>query len=382
MIVFLDPAKDLQSEALVESKGLTHLTVVIEDNHKGNGWTVMPPLSVANREYASFYDYEVFLDELPNEFLSLSELLYLDISKLGIKQLPDLAKFPNLQRLDISFNPISIKDELQNLSKLPGLQVLNIQGCDFTTDDIVLLKQTLSSATILHLFEQMPIDFFTEKPIITSPDDKLKLELLNSIYNHYPVGLPHLNKVSQQYLNYKSVLDRSIEGIQNKFKGEAWAALLDGLATKSDQSIVRNSFIGHPSRSIFIPLGEQRSDSTVEKKKVILDLSLLTKHYTIYFESLITFNEYKTTQGRPLAKRIFYGKQNASSSELALLAMLLEEVPQYYPEYRFVPHDLLMSSMINGAVPHGQEHETAHNATSMYVLLFGQRALDNVSILE
>lgn len=384
LLIYADSPKILEKEiSLRLTPDVKRLTLVIEGNHKTGGWTVLPPLSAANHHLKSVYDYDIFIDELPLEFSSFSHLKYLDISYLGLSKLPDFSNFSQIERLDISFNPISIKDAITNISKLKSLKVLNIQGCDFNEEDVLLIKHRLSETFLLHSYQNRPFDFFQDKPMVINYDDKIILQLLESIHGYYPAGLPGLNKVSGQYQKYKSVLDQSVTDLESNSKDDIWQKLIDEVENTLDSvKVIKNTFIGFPHRSFYIPFGEMKSDSTIEKKSLILDLSLLTNHYTIYIESSITFNKYKEINNKPLRNRILFGQKNSSSLELDLFEKLIETIPMFYPEYKFVPHQIVMSNRIEGAVPYGAEMETKTTEYLIYSLLFGPKPISNAKIIE
>ena len=198
----------------------THLTIHVASNQQG--WIVGPPLSSGDHNLTSLYHYGFFMDALPDKVENLSELVYLDISSTGLKHLPDLSNFKKLERLDISFNPIQIENETDNLSRLTSLKILNIRGCDFTDEDLSILSERLKGITILHLFHQNTSDYFPEKPIIPDSISSVQLALLERIHHFYPVGLPHLNKLSSQYKNYKAILDQ----LTNRPEGDPWNDLV------------------------------------------------------------------------------------------------------------------------------------------------------------
>ncbi|MEM9340169.1 MAG: hypothetical protein AAGA66_15650 [Bacteroidota bacterium] len=383
-VVYVKPDADAQWKGLLTALDSTTkgLTIVVEGN-KDTGWMVGPPLSAGDFSLKSIHDYDFFLDTLPVNGADLKELVYLDISSLGLNALPNFSDFPKLESLDISFNPVNIKDEIQNISSLKSLKVLNIQGCDFDENDVSSLNEKKNGLTILHLFNQNPRHFFHQKPFIASPVEKLKLALLTDIHRYYPVGLPFLNKQSSQYQAYKTVLDSSAFSLQNESKEDKWYQLLNELKTRLKKEEVRNhSSIAFPSRSLHVPLGEEKNAAITERKSLKLEVSLLTNRYTIYFESLITFKNYEEFGKKPVRTTFIHGEKNASNRELELVKEFKRMVPEFYTGYQFVNHKLAMETKIEGAIPYESEIETWPSESLVFTLLFGPKQLVNSKILE
>lgn len=359
-------SSDFASKEIVRKIGnqgiITHLTIIARDNQQN--WFVGPPLSSGITSFTSLYDYDTHLYSLPSEVSLLKELKYLDISSLGIKKLPLFSELKQIERLDISFNPINIRDEIHNISQLSTLEVLDIRGCDFTLEDVEFLKEK-TEALIIHGFEQIETDYFYLKKPVASVFQHTQEMLLKDIYNYYPIGIPSLNTLSSHYDKYQ-------EAIKTK-ENLRWTQLSDKL--KEQHKIIEKTQINAPSKHFSISLSD-----TAEKRKLLhIVFSVLSNHYTIYFETEYDFDEYASS----VKKHIIYGEVNASIQERKMMTGLKQTILDFYPKYNFVDHYLLSSSKVIGGIPYGFD-TTDSSSFSIYALLFGDDfyLLNDEDILE
>ena len=112
------------------------MVLVVSPDPLETGWTIYPPLS-AFEEYIDRPPFRY----LPNEITGLTKLRDLTLRQLAIKTLPiEFDRLENLEKLDLSINKLTIKDEIDKLRNLKKLKQLTLFGNRVRKEDIVILK--------------------------------------------------------------------------------------------------------------------------------------------------------------------------------------------------------------------------------------------------
>jgi Leucine-rich repeat (LRR) protein len=120
------------------------IVLVIAPDSVQPGWTIYPPPS-AFEEYIDKAPFRY----LPVEITTLVNVRDLTLTKLAIKTLPaDFGKLGNLERLDLSINKLTIKNEIEKLKELKKLKQLGLFGNRVTNEDILQLKTSNPSLVI------------------------------------------------------------------------------------------------------------------------------------------------------------------------------------------------------------------------------------------
>lgn len=112
------------------------ISLVVSPDPLKTGWTIYPP----HGAFDELIDKPPF-QFLPNEITSLTNLRELTLTQLAIKTLPtEFDRLENLEKLDLSINKLTIKDEIDKLKKLKNLKYLTLFGNRVTKEDLALLK--------------------------------------------------------------------------------------------------------------------------------------------------------------------------------------------------------------------------------------------------
>ena len=86
------------------------------------------------------YELKDTLSFLPRSICEFSNLRELDVSMLGLSELPNCLKaLQGLRVLNISFNNLNLAEYVESLSSLHSLEELKIYGINFTDSDIFFL---------------------------------------------------------------------------------------------------------------------------------------------------------------------------------------------------------------------------------------------------
>ncbi len=93
---------------------------------EGEGWVVGPPLSPFRQSEPFDPPFRPF----PKEILKLSNLEYLELEGLDIKELPkDLSSLTQLRMILLRYNKIHLdKSFLESINTLPNLEFIMVQG--------------------------------------------------------------------------------------------------------------------------------------------------------------------------------------------------------------------------------------------------------------
>lgn len=372
-VVIIDKdSVELGLEAIKKIDKQTESLIIVVKGNESRSWTVYPPNATGRLYLTSQYDYPTKLSQLPNEIESLEVLNYLDVSFLGIQKLPKFDKLDNIKFLDISHNPIDIGREIPNILKISSLKVLNIQGCDFSEEDISSILISRPDITILSMVGQSKLEYFKRKPIFPDEKEAKIIEFLRIVHTYYPIGIPYLNELflsdqKKKYLSSDSLWNRFVSTVKEKTE-------IPGIIAVDSNNL--------PSKYIIIPLGKTNSNEiqVQEVKTAVCNISSLTNHYVIYFETQYIFEKYKN-RNRPLVKNIVYGKGLCSTSEVELLNKLKAIINLYYPDYHFTDHQLLMTTYIQGGSPHWENTDNK-SKFPIYSFLFGPYNFENAEILK
>ena len=100
-------------------------------------WTIYPPLSALPQPTDTSLS-----KRLPNEITKLTSLKYLGLVRLNLTTLPnDFGKLNNVDSLDLSFNKLTISNEIEKLKELKKLKFLGLTGNVVDSTDIIELKK-------------------------------------------------------------------------------------------------------------------------------------------------------------------------------------------------------------------------------------------------
>ena len=141
LTVELDDYKNFQVQLrdIFQRRELTSLTIRLPDAYRGKWVTFSGPPEQASD---ALYEVEHEVGHLPDALGNLKRLDVLSISFLGLHTLPpSFVKLSRLRELNISFNRLTLSQELPKLLSLNRLRLLKIYGCEFTGADLAQLQR-------------------------------------------------------------------------------------------------------------------------------------------------------------------------------------------------------------------------------------------------
>jgi hypothetical protein len=144
-------SKTILIDSFKKNENVKELSIEISGNN--TGWVVFDDSPTG--DYHCSYSYNKKLGRLPDSIIELNAIEVLDISYLGLEVLPkDFAHLSNLQSLNISFNEISLLDEIDKLQQLKKLTILRFYGCKFDKSTFDVLAKRLPNVKLLFSKDQ------------------------------------------------------------------------------------------------------------------------------------------------------------------------------------------------------------------------------------
>ncbi|MEL7003756.1 MAG: hypothetical protein AAFN93_13620, partial [Bacteroidota bacterium] len=148
------------------------------------------------------------------------------------------------------------------------------------------------------------------------------------------------------------------------------------------ETILDIGYSQFPAYELLVITSDKTKNKIRERKSMGLNISLLTNHYTIYFETTLFFDNYKNTFGQPSTKRIFYGTNAANDEEKQMLLTLQNLMEKHFPNHSYIPYHILFIGKFAGAVPHGEFPDRREEGFSIFRFLFGNIHIGDADILE
>lgn len=363
------------------------LFILVEENIKN--WRLTPVFNGKFDYDNQPHNYNNPIIELPKSIEQFANLEYLDVSDLGLSGLgTSIPKLNRLKTLNISFNEIRIEEEFDKLSALSNLDKIIAFGCDISSYAVMLFRDLSKPINLIYTnssyVQNRELYFGWRKDYVKKSERHLIVrDLLISIHQYYPIGLPILKETFPGYQKLQEILEKEAYIKQNDFKNSKWYRFIQNLRQDHKWQIEEFSVNGLPSETLSIIFGGDRNydDEFKMSTRIYLQKSLISHYYTIYFESKISFLKFREFK-RPLHQTIIYGLENSSDQEKEIVKYLQLKFQLTYPDFEFIQHDLLMNTMVKGGVPLGEEIRYSHHEYSIFSFLFGQMLQSDVKIIK
>lgn len=370
-------------EEIFENRQLEKLKIVVPENY--DGYFILSKINY-QYDYSGIsvpFDFKVV--KLSESLGNLKNLKELDVNHIGLEQLPSsITKLSALEKLDISFNLLSITNEIDKLRQLENLKSIKIYGNPLTRQEIVMLESLNLPEGIYYTMEDLANEPTRVDAKYFKPNrwNRLKQRLLEDINTYYPVGI-YGNDVFAGYQELKAILTKKINTHLDGQIATPWKSLV--AEWKHQASVEVAMDLGHnqfPSYELAGIISDEEVNGIRERKGITLCISLLTDHYTIYFNATLFLKNYLNPLGRPVTKKIYYGIENAKKEEEQLMQSLHKLTKKYFPDHEFIEHRLLFESHVHGATPHGQDPLGDKNSYPILNFLFNLEHIGDAEILE
>lgn len=188
-------------------------------------------------------------------------------------------------------------------------------------------------------------------------EKSLRFELLGLVSKYYPVGLPLSgSSYDGTKLLHKAIGDK-IKELSDNGRVEPWSELIDKLFSHFEKENVRDmAYLQYPTLAVSIILKNEQ-DELFRTRSIELNISLLGPYYTIFLQEQIQAN-WINKHGSFPGTGIWRGDA-ASNKESEHFGFIRELVKRHYAEHKLVNHQFLFETKIFGAIPHGEDIETA-----------------------
>ncbi|MFM9909705.1 MAG: hypothetical protein ACKVOW_10165 [Chitinophagaceae bacterium] len=176
--------------------------------------------------------------------------------------------------------------------------------------------------------------------------------------------------------------------INNIISGEAsnWLNFVRELKNHyPDKMIMDMGYIQFPSYLLNISLEETNFQYGKRKLSLNLALSLLSNFYTIYMSEEYVFTAIEQIDPENAQVSFWRSLRNDVDSSYTKYSHKINYfINQYFPEYTFIPHKLLLSYKIQEISPWPENNaELSLNEASLYILLFdGLSPLNNIIVIK
>jgi hypothetical protein len=216
----------------------------------------------------------------------------------------------------------------------------------------------------------------------------MKIELLNKllerVYYFYPIGIPSVKSIYGGDQKIKGIVEKKINQILTK-EETVWSSFVQKLEETYSQRVFDMGYHQFPSYIATIELDKSENELFQFTQKLVLNISLLCSHYTIYFEDRFVFHYSKTGTLSSNLTTFFTGKSKEVGTEKADVDSIKKTVELFFPDHSFVDHKTLFDYKLSSGLPYSFSHEDYLDFKSypLYSFLFDSHLLlDNLAILE
>ena len=121
-----------------------------------NTWIVsstLPELTNIERPPAFYFKFN--MGQLPKGISAMTNLKKLDISALGLTELPnEIFHLKHLEKLNVALNKIDLSRYTDDFLRLDNLKILKIYGCRMSYDSLEKLSQFKPGLSVLYTAEE------------------------------------------------------------------------------------------------------------------------------------------------------------------------------------------------------------------------------------
>lgn len=205
-------------------------------------------------------------------------------------------------------------------------------------------------------------------------DKQILFTLLQKIHYYYPIGFPDMNDIYPGYQELQRIIKKKVNHLIEHKVIEPWNTLVQSLARQIKHDFMLDqAYHQFPNLLLSMDLSKSEMDDIGQKKTLYLCLSLLTEHFTIFIEENFKFLKFPLKKNEKFTitpfTQLLYGEEYCKPPDIEYFKLIKNTVKEFYPDYNFIPHSILMNYKITGGTPHGELNEY-QNAYPIYAFLF------------
>lgn len=200
--------------------------------------------------------------------------------------------------------------------------------------------------------------------------EKMKISsLIKAIHQFYPIGTPNLGFEYPGYSDYKLILTDKIMSITENKKTQ-WTGFIKSLEKEYNPStIIDMNYLQFPCHLARIELKKESNDEYDFEQSIVINISLLCKYYTIFFEEGYKFKNYTNQIIKPSVSMLFSNKMNGEDYFQKKMLTLKEKLEPFFSDYQNISHRPLFQYKIIGGFPYS-EGESEQETYYLYHFLF------------
>lgn len=204
-------------------------------------------------------------------------------------------------------------------------------------------------------------------------DTNLINELLNKVFHFYPIGIDHFKKNYKGFLEIKSIVEKKLESEINNENAQCNLLLNDIEIIFSDTSVLNHFHYQFPNLEIEIVMDSFQENFTKHRCHLVLIISLLTNHYTLFFEDTFLFSSLinYSSEFDPPFKIIQSFYRHKYFEKISFSAINLS-ITKFFPNHKYVHHYPLKNIEIEGGCPFGEDYTNGDKYT-LFDFLFSYR---------
>jgi hypothetical protein len=210
--------------------------------------------------------------------------------------------------------------------------------------------------------------------------------LVEKVHFYYPIGIPQIYKVYPGYKMMEKICHDKILGVQTS-KQTPWTKAVEQIDNLSlDGTLYDLNYLQFPNYSASVGAKKELTQGIEITKSIELNVSLLTKYYTIFFLDTFRFLDFGSEGPIPIypMKMIAYLKMRPTNISLDPILKIKDIVENCFDGYYFVQHDVLFSYKMDGSSIFGSmEDYQSGQLHSLYEFLFSNHLpTEEITVLE
>ncbi|NHA02227.1 hypothetical protein G7092_00390 [Mucilaginibacter sp. HC2] len=191
--------------------------------------------------------------------------------------------------------------------------------------------------------------------------------LLDRIHHFYPIGLPYFNEMHNGYKQLRKILEDKINNvIANDIPNPCKDFIRKVERDFKNFEISNRLHRQFPNYSFSVKLVDETLNGVQNICSLNIKISLLSKHFTVYYEDLYIFKEHLIARHTPINFKILSSANFTADPERAYLNKMIEIIKSSFFDHEYVHHKILFSYPVEGGTPYGINAESK----SIYPLYF------------
>lgn len=174
-------------------------------------------------------------------------------------------------------------------------------------------------------------------------------KLLRMLYRFYPIGVEGMK--NDYYEGFTEIKERLIDKIENQLNNPVSLCYLleDALQKAFPTSKIENqNYYQFPSYTFSLQLSEFENDAIKVTTNLIMHISLLVDHYTLYFETV----SYPKIEGK-IASSFSIQFLDGSTNKMDIVNKIKQILSVVCPNKSYINHYLLKKNTITAGTPFG-----------------------------